>query len=193
MTEAPSVWSPGVRTTTIGAMTDRRFATCIALLLLVVAVASRLVPHPWNFTPMIAVALFAGARLERAWLAVLAVAACLALGDLSVGVFPYDGMAWVYAPMLAIALLGRALVARRTVTATIAVALASGLVFFVVSNFGVWLGTLYPHSAAGLADCYVAALPFYRNQIAGDLVFTGALFGLHALALNLRTRAVARA
>ncbi|HKT96923.1 MAG TPA: DUF6580 family putative transport protein, partial [Paraburkholderia sp.] len=111
----------------------------------------------------------AAAALRRA--AMPAVAACLALGDLAVGVFPYDGMAWVYAPMLAIALLGRTLVARRTVRATIAAALASGLVFFVVSNFGVWLGTLYPHSASGLADCYVAALPFYRNQIVGDLVF----------------------
>lgn len=174
-------------------MSDRRFATCVALVLLVLTVASRIAPHPWNFTPMIAVALFAGARLERAWLAVLAVAACLALGDLAVGVFPYDGMVWVYAPMLAIALLGRVLVTRRSVVATAVAALGGGLVFFVVSNFGVWLGTMYPHSASGLADCYVAALPFYRNQIVGDLLFTGALFGSHAFAVSLRARVTARA
>lgn len=173
------------------AMTDRRFATIIAITLLVVTVASRLVPHPWNFTPMIAVALFAGARLERTWTAVVAVAACLALGDLAVGVFPYDGMAWVYVPMLAIALVGRVLVKRRTVTATIIAALGAGFLFFVVSNFGVWLGSMYPHTLAGLGECYTAALPFYRNQIVGDLVFTGALFGLHALALDLRARALA--
>ena len=173
------------------AMTERRFATVVALLLLVVTVASRVVPHPWNFTPMLAVALFAGARLERAWIAVVAVAACLALGDVAVGVFPYAGMAWVYVPMLAIVLVGRLLVTRRTITATVIAALAGGLVFFVVSNAGVWLGAMYPHTLGGLAECFAAGLPFYRNQIAGDLVFTGALFGLHALALNLRARALA--
>ncbi|MBV8759055.1 MAG: hypothetical protein JO257_17335 [Deltaproteobacteria bacterium] len=172
-------------------MTDRRFATLIAISLLVVTVASRLVPHPWNFTPMIAVALFAGARIERGWAAMLAVVGCLALGDLAIGVFPYDGMIWVYAPMLAIALVGRLLVTRRSALATLVAALGAGLLFFVVSNFGVWLGTLYAHTPAGLADCYIAALPFYRNQIVGDLVFTGALFGLHAAAMNLRARAVA--
>ncbi len=174
-------------------MTDRRFATYIAIALLAVTVASRVIPHPWNFTPMIAIALFAGARLERAWLAALAVLACLALGDVAVGVFPYSGMAWVYAPMLAIALLGRTLVTRRTLPATLVAALGAGALFFVVSNFGVWLGALYPHTPAGLADCYVAALPFYRNQIVGDLLFTAALFGLHALAIGLRARALARA
>jgi len=172
-------------------MTDRRFASLVALLLLVIAVASRVVPHPWNFTPMIAVALFAGARLPRAWMAAVATLGCLALGDLAVGVFPYEGMYWVYAPMLAVALIGRTLVGRRTISATLVAAIASGLVFFIVSNFGVWLGDMYPHSAAGLVDCYVAALPFYRNQIVGDLVFTGGLFGLHALALDLLARALA--
>jgi len=170
-------------------MSDRRFATCVALALLVLTVASRIAPHPWNFTPMIAVALFAGARIERGWIAMLAVAACLVLGDVAVGVFPYAGMAWVYAPMLAIALLGRTLVTRRSLVATLVAALGAGLVFFVVSNFGVWLSPMYPHSASGLADCYIAGLPFYRNQLVGDVAFTGALFGLHAAALNLRAYA----
>ncbi len=174
-------------------MTDRRFATTIAISLLVVTVASRVIPHPWNFTPMIAVALFAGARLERTYLAALAVLACLALGDLAVGVFPYSGMLWVYAPMLAIALLGRTLITRRSILATLTAALGAGALFFAVSNFGVWLGTMYPHTPAGLLECYVAALPFYRNQIVGDLLFTGALFGAHALALDLRARVLARA
>jgi hypothetical protein len=172
-------------------MSDRRFATLVALLLCVLAVASRVAPHPWNFTPMIAVALFAGARISRAWLAAVAVLACLALGDLAVGAFPYGGMEWVYGPMLAVVLIGRVLTTRRTVLATLLAALAGGFVFFVISNFGVWLGDMYPHTPGGLAECYIAALPFYRNQIVGDLVFTGALFGLHALALDLRARVLA--
>ena len=172
---------------------DRRpsFTTLVALALLAVAVASRVIPHPWNFTPMMAVALFGGARLADGWIAALAVLACLALGDVAVGVFPYDGMWWVYGAMLAVVAIGRVLAVRRSPLAIVVGALAGGFVFFVVSNFGVWLGDMYPHTASGLVDCYVAALPFYRNQIVGDLVFTGALFGLHALAIDLRARAMA--
>jgi hypothetical protein len=172
-------------------MSDRRFATLVALLLCVLAVASRVVPHPWNFTPMVALALFGGARIANGWLAAAAVMACLALGDVAVGAFPYHGMWWVYGAFAACVAIGRVLTARRTVLATLLAALAGGLVFFVISNFGVWLGDMYPHTPGGLVDCYIAALPFYRNQLVGDLVFTGALFGLHALALDLRARAFA--
>lgn len=171
-------------------MTDRRFATIVAAVLVVVAAASRAVPHPWNFTPMIAVALFGGARLARWWIASLAVLGCLALGDLAIGVFPYAGMEWVYGSMLLVVAIGR--VARdRGVTGALVGALAGGAVFFVVTNFAVWLGSMYPHTGAGLVECYTAALPFYRNQIAGDLLFTGALFGAHALALSVRRTALA--
>ena len=172
-------------------MPARRFATFVALALCILAVASRIAPHPWNFTPMIAVALFAGARIGNVWLGALATVACLALGDVALGVFPYGGMAWVYGAIVAVALIGGVLAKRRTVTATVACALAAGFVFFVVTNFGVWLGDMYPHTWSGLGDCYIAALPFYRNQVIGDLVFTGALFGLHALAIELRARATA--
>ncbi len=170
---------------------DRRFASFVALALCALAVVSRIAPHPWNFTPMLAVALFAGARLGSTWLAALATVACLALGDVAVGVFPYGGMEWVYGSLVGVALLGRLLATRRSVLATLVAALAGGLGFFLVTNFGVWLGAMYPHTWSGLVDCYVAAIPFYRNQIVGDVVFTGALFGLHALALELRARALA--
>lgn len=173
-------------------MTDRTFAALIAFLLVVVAAASRVVPHPWNFTPMLAVALFAGARIERSWLATLGVLACLALGDIMLGAFPYAGMIWVYASMILVVLLGRLLRTRTGVLATLVTALGAGALFFVLTNFAVFAGSnLYPHTLDGLGQCYVAALPFYRNQIVGDLVFTGALFGLHAFALSLRRTAVA--
>lgn len=173
-------------------MTDRAFALLMALLLVLVAAASRVVPHPWNFTPMIAVALFGGARIERSWLAIVGVLGCLALGDLALGAFPYAGMLWVYAAMLLVVLLGRLLRTRTSIFATLVAALGGGALFFMITNFAVFAGTnLYPHTLAGIGECYVAALPFYRNQIVGDLVFTGALFGLHAFALSLRRPAVA--
>jgi hypothetical protein len=173
---------------------DRRlpsFASVAALALLVLAVVSRVVPHPWNFTPMIAIALFGGARLPNRWLAAIAVLACLAAGDMAVGVFPYEGMWWVYGAIVAVVAIGRIVTTRTSAVAIVLAALGGGFAFFAISNFGVWLGTMYPHTPSGLVDCYVAALPFYRNQIIGDLVFTGALFGLHAIAIDLRARATA--
>ena len=175
-------------------MTDRAFATLVAVLLVVLAAASRVVPHPWNFTPMIAVALFAGARIERSWLAAIAVAGCLALGDIALGAFPYGGMAWVYGSMMLVVATGRLLRARTGMLATLVAALGAGFVFFVVTNFAVFIGGgLYPRTAAGLLECYVAAVPFYRNQIVGDVLFTSALFGLYAAAITLRRRMVSAA
>jgi hypothetical protein len=173
---------------------DRRtfsFATGAALALLALAVVSRVAPHPWNFTPMIALALFGGARLPSAWLASIAVLACWVLGDVAVGAFPYDGMWWVYGAMFAVVAIGRVLTTRHSPLAILLAALAGGFAFFTISNFGVWASGGYPHTWDGFVDCYTLALPFYRNQILGDLVFTGALFGLYAIAIDLRARSVA--
>jgi hypothetical protein len=173
-------------------MTDRAFATLVAVLLVVLAAASRIVPHPWNFTPMIAVALFAGARIERGWLASLAVLGCLALGDIVIGAWPYSGFEWVYGSMLLVVATGRLLRTRTGLVATLVAALGAGFIFFVVTNFAVFMGGgLYPRTGAGLVECYTAALPFYRNQIVGDVVFTSALFGVYAFALTLRRRMIA--
>jgi hypothetical protein len=170
-------------------MTDRAFAMLVAVLLVVLAAASRVIPHPWNFTPMIAVALFAGARIDRSWLAAIAVIGCLALGDIALGAFPYGGMEWVYGSMLLVVATGRLLRTRTGMIATLVAALGAGFVFFVVTNFAVFMaGGLYPRTGAGLVECYTAALPFYRNQIVGDVVFTSALFGLYALAITMRRR-----
>jgi hypothetical protein len=175
-------------------MTDRAFATLVAVLLVVLAAASRVIPHPWNFTPMIAVALFAGARIERSWLAALATLGCLALGDIAMGLFPYGGMEWVYGSMLIVVASGRLLRTRTGLVATLLAALGAGFIFFVVTNFAVFMGgSLYPRSAAGLVECYTAALPFYRNQIVGDVLFTSALFGLYAAAITARRRIVSPA
>jgi hypothetical protein len=169
-------------------MRDRTFAAVVAMSLVVLTAASRVVPHPWNFTPMIAVALFGGARISRPWLATLAVLGCLAVGDLALGYFPYDGMVWVYGAMLLVVAIGRVLRTRTSVLATLVAALGAGAVFFIVTNLAVFSGSMYPHTPAGLVECFTAALPFYRNQIAGDLLFTAVLFGAYAVALTIKTR-----
>jgi hypothetical protein len=160
----------------------RRADPILVLLLVLVAVVSRIVPHPWNLTPLVATG---GAA------AVVLVA--LAFGDAALGTFPYEGMAWVYGASVAVVVVGRLLGSRRGVAPTLIAALAGGALFYVVTNFGVWAaGHLYPRTVSGLLACYVAAIPFYRHQVAGDLAYTALLFGMLAAARRLRATLGAR-
>ena len=170
------------------------FAPRLAALLLFIAALSRVLPHPPNFAPLIAIALFGGATLPRAGWAALATFGALVASDLVLGVFPYEGMPWVYGAMVAILLLGRALQARRSAGSIAIVTFGSGLLFFVVTNFGVWLtGQLYPRTFAGLVTCFAMALPFYGNQVAADFTYAGVLFGLHATIVRAHAARASRA
>jgi hypothetical protein len=157
----------------------------IALLAAIFAAAAlRLVPHPANLTPISAMALFGGAYLGRRAVAFAAPLAALLLSDAVLGF--YSGM-WVnYLALGAIVLIGWGLLAQRSVLRLGVAALASSLLFFLLSNFGVWaLSGMYPHDLAGLAACYVAAIPFFQNTVAGDLFYTVLLFGGFAVAERL--------
>ena len=148
---------------------------------------ARLLPHPWNFTPILAIALYAGVQFGRLRTGMLATFLALFLSDAIMGF--YRGMGWVYAAWLIPLLIGR-MVRRKPGMGAIAMgALCSSLSFFLITNFAVWAGGhLYPHTAAGLSACYVAGIPFYRNQILGDAFYTLALFGGHALIQSLVQR-----
>jgi hypothetical protein len=147
---------------------------------ILVAAVLRLVPHPPNFTPIGAMALFGGAYFGRRALAFAAPLGALLLSDAIIGF--HSGMAYVYASVAMIVLIGWAVRARMTPLGIGAAAVLSSVLFFLVTNFGVWLkGIYYPQTLAGLADCYVAAIPFFQNTLAGDLVFTALLFGGFAL------------
>src|SRR6266851_2354404 len=170
-------------------MDPKRFAYGLAITMIFALAASRLIPHPWNCTPLIAMALFGGGKLDKPWWAVAATLASLALGDLSLGLFPYEGMAWVYGTSVLIVLIGTLLKRRTGVLTTLLATLGSGILFFGVTNFGVWAGGhLYPRTLAGLATCYVAGLPVYRNQLVGDLAYVGALFGLYWFGMAIHAR-----
>jgi hypothetical protein len=148
--------------------------------MVVLAACARLLPHPWTFTPMIALALFAGSHARTAVTAGLAVLSALVLSDAVLGFS--SGLWYVYAAYLVPILLGRLIRNKQGVATIAASALASSLSFFAISNFGTWaLGSLYPHTAAGLNACYMAAIPFYQNQVLGDAFYTVAIFGGYAL------------
>ncbi len=150
----------------------------------------RIVPHPPNFAPIGAIALFGGAVLPRVWGIVVPLAA-MALSDAVLG--PYPGMIWVYGSFALIALLGMLCLRRRTVLRIVGAALGASVLFFIVTNFGEWLGPLYPHTLAGLRDDYTAAVPFFRNTALSDLGYSLALFGIYESALRLARRRAAHA
>jgi len=145
------------------------------------AAAMRLVPHPPNFSPIAAMALFSGAYLPKRALAFVAPFAALLLSDAVLGF--YAGMNFVYLSFALTVLIGWAIGSSRKTPLTIgAAAVASSVLFFVLTNFGMWLFSgFYPLTGAGLAACYVAAIPFFQNTLAGDLLFTALLFGGFAM------------
>lgn len=150
----------------------------IAMVLILVAAFSRLIPHPPNFTPLAAMALAGGVYLDRRF-ALLVPLMALFLTDAILGF--HNLMAFVYGSFLAIGLLGFWLRSHKKPAMVFGSALASSVLFFIVTNFGVWAiggATLYPKTLAGLMECYTLAIPFFRNTLLGDLIYTGALFGL---------------
>ncbi len=141
---------------------------------------ARLLPHPWNFTPMMAIALYAGAKATKWRTGVLVTLLALFLSDALIGF--YRGMWYVYAASLVAVLIGRFIGQTNRVSVICAGGLLASLSFFAITNFMVWAtGHMYPHTPAGLAACFVAGIPFYRNQLFGDAIYTVAFFGGHAV------------
>lgn len=148
--------------------------------MVVLAAGARLLPHPWNFTPLMAIGLFAGHKALKASTGVAATLAALVLSDAVLG---FDSSFWyVYAAALVPVALGRWTRGVNHASALVGAALGSSLSFFLITNFMVWeLGKLYPHTLAGLAASYVAGIPFYQNQLLGDAFYAVALFGGYRL------------
>lgn len=164
---------------------DARFGLMAALVL--GAAAMRLVPHIPNFTPVAALALFGGARFEKKFWAFALPLAAMLLSDVLLewltGWGFHSGMWAVYASFAAVVGIGLWLHRHRGVVNTGSAALAASMLFFIVTNFATWLsGELYPRTAAGLAACYLAAIPFFGPTLAGDLFYVTVMFGAFAFA-----------
>jgi hypothetical protein len=139
------------------------------------AAMTRLLPHPPNFTAVTALALFAGAQMSDRRLALVIPLVSLFLTDVILGL--HSGMLLVYACVAAVVGLGALAGSRAQPLRLAGASVAGSVLFFVVTNFGVWANDgLYPRTMAGLADCYVAAIPFFQNALVGDLFYTAALF-----------------
>lgn len=165
-----------------GMLSMNKSTSRVTIFFIVAAVCLRFLPHPWNMSPLTALALFSGAFLTtRRGITILLL--ILFVSDLFLGFHSLIPVTW--GSFLLVIGLGKALKGRLGPTSVILASLGGSIIFFLLTNLGVYLFTsLYPKTLAGLAACFTAAIPFFRNALLGDLIYTTALFGIYALALR---------
>jgi len=159
----------------------------VAAILVALAAALRVLAHPWNFTPIGAMALFSGAMFRQRWVKFLFPLVALFAGDLFVGF--HKLMFVVYLSFVISVAIGIWIGEERKLVRIASGTFLGALQFFLVTNFAIWATlTTYPKSAAGLLSCYAAGVPFFWNTLAGDVLYTALLFGGYTLAERLFTR-----
>jgi hypothetical protein len=151
-----------------------RFIFVVSLVF--IAVAMRLIPHWPNFTPVAAIALFGGTYISRKWLAFLIPIAAMLISDAIIGFHNYLISVYVcFAIAVGIGLLLRNKVNVWTVGGA---SLFSSVLFFLITNFAVWLGSpFYSQDITGLINCYALGIPFFNNGVLGDLFYNMVFFG----------------
>ena len=163
--------------------TDNRLLAVTILIL--IGALSRLMPHPDNFTPIAAMALFGGTYLKNKKYAFLIPMTSLFLSDVLLEMMGKTGFhnqrLWVYGTMILITYLGFFLRGREQKQNILVASLTGSFIFFLLTNFGTWSAGYYGYTQHGLAQCYVAAIPFFRGTLMGDLFFNVVLFGGFAL------------
>ena len=151
----------------------------LAICLLVLGILSRLVIHSWNFTPVIALALFGGVYLKKKQAIILPLI-LFAVTDMVLGF--HQVMFFTWGSVVLIAAMGLWVQKNKSFKTILGGGLASAVLFFVVANFGVWLVSgMYPLTMAGLAECFTLAIPFFRGTLLGTFVYGFVLFGVYEI------------
>lgn len=155
----------------------------VLMLLFLIGCYIRLTPHPANFTPLGAIALFAGVYLPKKWAVILPVV-IMFFTDIFLGFYDWRLIMVVYSCFILIGLAGLLIRKQKNILTILTAALGSSLFFFIATNLAVWLfSNWYPHNFSGLMLNYALAIPFFRNSLMGDLFFTGVIFGIYELVL----------
>lgn len=141
----------------------------------------RLLPHPPNVAPISALALFGAVYLPKKYAFIMPVTA-LFLSDLLIGFYGIT-MVFVYGSFLLTGILGLWLKNHKNILTIFSVSLISSSLFFVITNFGVWVSptSWYSRDFQGLINCYIAAIPFFKNTLMGDLFYVSLFFGIYEL------------
>ncbi|MBP7088351.1 MAG: hypothetical protein KBB01_03525 [Candidatus Omnitrophica bacterium] len=140
----------------------------LIIFLFIFGIILRLIPHLPNFAPITAIALFSGAYLNKKYSLWVPISLYI-ISDLIIGLHQLVIFTW--GSVLLITLLGRLIQKRRSLIVNSFYALISSLVFFIISNFGVWLNGWYGYTYSGLVECYIMAIPFLRLSLLADLLF----------------------
>lgn len=169
----------------------RKIWILLPAILILAAALSRLLPHPYNFSPIAGMALLGGAVFENKKLAFLLPLGALIISDVCFSLFTnipgFYGPSQLinYVAFAAIVLLGIIAIKKINAKSVIFASLGASALFFMLSNFGVWLvaGGIPPYTAdgAGLISTYIIGIPFFGNTLIGDLVYSGVLFGAYSL------------
>jgi hypothetical protein len=154
----------------------------LTLILIILGILLRFVPHTPNFTPVAAIALFGAAFLNKRY-ALIVPLALMIISDIFIGM--HNTVAFTWGGFALIAILGMKLKKQKNAKAVLFSSLASSLLFYAVSNFGVWLMGWYPHNLKGLIDCYIMAIPFLRDFTLATIIYTFAFFGAYELVARL--------
>lgn len=158
---------------------DLTLKIVLVTVLVLLAVFSRVMPHPANFAPIAAIALFGGAILPRKWALTLPLSA-MVLSDLVIGLHPLIFFTWGSFALIALA--SNVFIKKIQPLTVITASLGASVFFYIVTNFAVWAqGVIYPLTLSGLGQSYINAIPFFRNTLLGDLTYTVALFGVYAI------------
>ncbi|MDD5570505.1 MAG: hypothetical protein PHD97_05030 [Bacteroidales bacterium] len=164
----------------------------ILWLIIISAGALRLFPHPVNSTPIGAMALFGGAYFGRRWLAFIVPLAALFVSDIVVNyvfyqkfVLLHEMVIWVYGAFILNVVVGN-MIKKVKVSNVVAGGIVGAILFYVITNFGVWatpgIMHIYPMTPQGLIACYVAGIPYLWNTVAGNLFYSALMFGVFELA-----------
>jgi len=164
--------------------------------LIAIGILGRIIPHPPNFTPIIAIALLSSYAFKNKWMIIVIPLMSMWISDLVINNYLYagyydsllifsSGFLWVYGAIICIALLGTILIKKVKISNIALSSISGSLIFFFITNFGVWIsGSMYPKSLFGLIECYTLALPFFGNALVGDLVYCTILFTSYSLVFS---------
>lgn len=156
----------------------------IAISLVLIGVLGRALPHLWNFTPIIAIGIFANFYLGKKWGVALPLLSML-LSDIFLGFYNPVLMISVYGSFALVGITAYLIKRSKNTKNIILASFVASTLFFIITNFASWWITpFYEKSLLGLLEAYTLGLPFYRNMLLGDMFYTMSFFGVYELVTN---------
>ena len=157
----------------------------ISFILITLGISCRLLPHIWNFAPIMAIVLFSAVYLGRKY-AIAVPLITILLSDIFLGFYEWQMMLTVYTCYLLVGLVGLFIKKYKNAETVLAGSIVASVIFFLATNWAVWqFSPWYAKSIEGLIQCYTLALPFFRNSLLGNIFYTGVLFGSYELVVYL--------